>query len=95
LSNSPPPKKEGWPDKKSPNKKLDSVALRTNKLHDFQEKATEFFKNLTLKLSILSSPSIILNESEKNTVDSALERAPKEEKKRTDWFTEDEKTCPP
>jgi hypothetical protein len=61
------------------------VALRTNKLHDFQEKATEFF----------SSPSIILNESEKNTVDSALERAPKEEKKRPDWFTEDEKTCPP
>ncbi len=60
------------------------------KLHEFQEKVNEFFQQLTPELALLSSPSELLNEIEKHIVDNALEVAPKEEKQRPNWFTEDE-----
>ena len=70
-------------------KEIDPVALRTNKLHTFQERVNEFFEKLTTELALLSSPSELLDEFEKHIVGTALV-APKEEKQRPDCFTEDE-----
>ncbi len=67
---------------KPPSKKLDNVSLRTTKRSNFQEKVNEFFQNLTPKLAIFSSPSVLLNEFEKRIVKNALEVAPKEERKK-------------
>jgi hypothetical protein len=75
---------------KPPRKKLDNVSLITTKHSNFQEKVNEFFQKLTPKLAIFSSPSVLLDEFEKHIIKNALEVAPKEERNRPDWFTEDE-----
>ena len=71
-----------------PAKKIDNKVLRGREPPIKKKKVEEYFSNLSPENATLLSPSELLDDFESHIVQSAVDVASKETKRRPDWFTE-------
>ena len=90
LLNTPLLRKETTKKDFVPTPTIDNKILRNQELSNFQKGVKSFFDNLQPESAIFQSPSDLLDSFESHIVQTAVDVAARQKKKRPDWFSESE-----